>query len=392
MAWKPPEDDEVVASDWTPPESDDTLDANASKGSGSFLDHIAEMGRKGPLTVARESFSANPEPALDALPMIGGVAGGFVGGPAGAGAGAYLGEAARQAGSALTGTGEVPSTPIDSIYEMGKAGVLGAAGEKAGSLAVKALPFAAKVGKGAAKQYGKVAEFASNLKKSDVARLVDDPKAILPEFLGGSKSTAKAGKALKEAEKNAGFLPEGKVSDGKRLNAFAGQNNPFKGSDAVAGEYFERVAQGQKLTPDETFDAYQAAQEAVSKMTRENPRYVEMLEFKNALQWELKNVLDATGQYADATGDFARAALGRSTSNVLPRTNTGKVSLGRTAFANLVAPGAGLALSSPAFYGATTAATSAAAKGAAKAIENPLTRRVGFQEIVRRTRQKDKKK
>lgn len=388
-----------------------------TKSDPSLLDKIVEMGKGGigpalggaigrstGLGMAGELagryYGANPKDLPKAAPAAMMVAMPEIAGAAGVSAGLApatnalfrmsAGAVGGMAGEGIKQTALPEGGSLDAIATMGQSGEAGALSEAAalaaGPIAEKAAPYLKKGGKAVAKGYGKVAEFFGGVTSSDIVRLADDPAAVLPEIMGGSKSTDKAGKAFGKTVEKSGFLPKA-ATEGEGLGKFAGRESPFKASDAVANKYYERIASGQKLTPPELYDAYQSAQESVSKMSRWNPRKIEMLDFKNALQTELQSL---SGEYAQASQDFARAAVGRSTSNLLPRTATGKVSLGRTGFANLVAPGIGTVLSSPAFYGGTTAAVSGAAKGLAAVVGNPTARRVAFSEIVKRARSKKK--
>ncbi len=414
MGFTAPKEELIESSGFTAP--DDELLDSAPEQSGSFIDKIADMGKGvGPAIggaigrstglgmageVAGRYFGANPEDLPKAAPLAMMVAMPEVAGAAGVAArlapatnalfrmsagavGGAGGEGLKRTGEAILGK-KSKGNPIDAIAEMGKSGALSeAAALGAGPIIEKGVEVGAKAGKIAAKGYGKLAEFFSGVPASDIVRLADDPAAILPEVAGGSLSTNKAGKAFGSSVKEAGFLPEA-AATGEGLGKFAGRKSPFKASEVLANESFERVASGETLTPPEMYEAYKAAQESVSKMSRKNPRYVEMLDFKDALQDTLKSL---SGEYAGASADFARAAVGRSTSNILPRTRAGNVSLGRAGFSALVASKFGIPLSSPALYGATTAATAGLSKAAEKAASNPITRRIGLSEIIRRAKE-----
>lgn len=329
--------------------------------------------------------AANPQTIVNQAPVAGMTAGDILGGHIMAGVGGATGEALKQVDSALLGK-PVDYSSMDALAQIGKQGAAGVASSVAGKVLSPVIntgvDLASNVGKLAAKGFGKVAEMFSGLPSSTIQRLAEDPAAILPELYGGSMTTAKAGAKVGEAAKAAGFLPEGQTLGEKRLAQFAGQENPFKGSDSVAGEYFKKVSAGEQLSPSDTYDAYQAASESISKMSRKNPRYVEMVNFKDALGWELRNTLDATGRYADAVKDSARAFLGRDTSNILPRNKAGNVSLGRAGFDSMIFPHAGYLVSPPLAYGATTAAVSGGAKATAAALQNPVSRQLLFSQIV----------
>jgi len=361
------------------------LGKNAVAGLGGAIGSSTGLGLVGEL--AGRAVAANPQAVINQAPTAGMVAGGLVGGVPGAAVGGAAGEAFRQVDTAAIG-GKKESSSLDALAKIGAEGLKGAAAEIGGKLAApviaKGIDYASVGGKSAAKGFGKVAQFFSGVPKSDIVRIAADPAAILPEIMGGSKSIGKAGKGFGAAVEKAGFVPAAE-SAGEGLAKFKGAASPFKSSDSVANTAFERIAKGEELTAPELYDAYQSAQESVSKMSRWNPRKVKMLEFKNALQEKLQSL---SGEYAAASQDFARAKLGESATNILPRTKTGEVSLGRTGFANLVLPGLGTVISSPALYGGTTAATAGTAKVAAKILSNPVGRRITFSEIIRQAKKR----
>lgn len=232
--------------------------------------------------------------------------------------------------------------------------------------------FAAPAIKGMVKGTSKVSELLTGTPASTFKRLADDPAAILPEMAGGSMGKKKAGALLGQAEKDAGFVPTvlepetGKAAGG--LKSFEGKTSPFKGDQGLADAFYERVAKGEQLAPQEALEAYKATSRNLSKMSRKDARYVEMLRFEKALGSELEAL---SPEYAAAKKQYARAALGDAVTNVLPRTATGKVSQGRLGFNALIFGGGsiinpaaltGLALGSPVLHGAGTAALGAASK------------------------------
>lgn len=217
----------------------------------------------------------------------------------------------------------------------------------------------------------KLSELLTGTEAQNFRRLYDDPAAILPEALGGSQSTKKAGAILGAAEKKAGFLKggaEGVEEVKKGLGQFEGKTSPFKGDQGLADVFYERVAKGETLTPPEMLEAYKATSRNLRKMSRKDARYVEMVKFEKALSETLEGI---SPEYAAAKANYARSAMGKATSNLLPRTRTGNVSQGRLGFNALLFGGGVLnpavaattALSSPAVHGAGYALASAAAKG-----------------------------
>lgn len=240
----------------------------------------------------------------------------------------------------------------------------------------------------------KLSELLTGANANNFRRLYDDPAAILPEAIGGSQSTKKAGAILGEAEKKAGFINAAKEGgeSTKGFSKFEGKTSPFKGDQGLADAFYERVAKGDVLSPPEMLEAYKATSRTLRKMSRKDARYVEMVKFEKALSETLENI---SPEYAAAKANYARSAMGRATSNVLPRTQTGKVSQGRLGFNALLFGGgilnpavaATAALSSPVVHGAGYAASSAAAK----AIGSPGVG-VGLRAILERYKQKQNKK
>lgn len=136
MTWTAPQN-EIIKSTWTAPK-DEIIGGSTTAPSegGSVLDKLAatgaEMLRRGPMTVAREAFSKNPEPALESLPTAGAVIGGATGGPLGAGMLAAGGKAAAIAGKKAIGSESPDFVPkdfsaLDSIAELGKKGPISVA-------------------------------------------------------------------------------------------------------------------------------------------------------------------------------------------------------------------------------------------------------------------------
>jgi hypothetical protein len=178
------------------------------------------------------------------------------------------------------------------------------------------------------------------------------------------------------------------------LGKFASQDNPFSSNAEQAKKYFDLARAGEKLTPKQMLEAYQASSDYLQTVPRQDRRYVDMLNFKNALQDALKRL---SPEYEKATADFARAATGRATTNILPRTQTGKVSQGRVGFNAMLTGGASLAglpaalaaftVSSPIAHGAAHAALGTANK----VLTNPFLARLAAQAALQLKRRQGRK-
>lgn len=174
------------------------------------------------------------------------------------------------------------------------------------------------------------------------------------------------------------------------LDRFVGQDNPLKANQTRAQEYFEMVRKGEKLTPKQMLEAYQDTSDYLKTVPRQDRRWSDMLDFQNTLQGELKRL---SPEYAKATKDFSRAATGRAVTNVLPRTQTGKVSQGRVGFNAMLTGGAslaGLPAALAAFTVSSPVAHGAAAAGLGvinKIITSPAVTRVSLQAIIKRARE-----
>lgn len=372
-------------------EVEDATSSTPSEG-GSALDKIAEMGAKGPLTMAREAFSKNPEPVLNALPTAGAVGGGLLGGPAGAATGAMAGETLKNFGKAAT-TGEAKN-PLDAIAEMGMSGATAAAGEAAFPLAAKGLKLGAK---GAAKGLAKVSELLTGTPSINFERVAERPglylRYLLPEKLGGIQSAKKAGKALGQVEKEAGLVVEnlepttGEAAKG--LKKFIGKSNPATSNQSNAERFFDRVSKGEELTPQETLEAYKATSDHLKTVSRWDRNKARLVEFEKALR---ETIGAAYPAWDDAMKKTAESISGRNVTNFLPRTATGKPSIGRLGFNALLFGGGVLNPALPATIAATApivhGGAAALGGGVVKAATNKVTGRIGLQEILRRSRAK----
>jgi hypothetical protein len=307
---------------------------------------------------------------------VGMIGGGAVGGPGGAILGSMAGDAAQQIGRRLVGNPNVPQTSGEAAKQIGITGAAAALGEVVG-------PAVGLVKKPIGKGFGKVAEFFSNAPAHNVASVVEKPTTFLPSWLGGPKPLKAAQSALNEAEVKAGLIPA--VDEAAAgLAKLKGQRNPLQ-AESKAREYVDRIIKGEELTNPEKFEAYANINDHLKKASRKE--WV-LVEARNALQEDLKKL---SPEYAKALADAAPAYVRKAVTNILPRTNTGKVSLGRSTFATALGAGAGmfsgdkskgglagLALSSPALYGST--AMGMGAMGAA--LVNPYTRRLALSAIL----------
>lgn len=338
---------------------------------------------------AEKSFAEKASPYYHTALSVGGaLAGGLAaapGSPIASAAGGALGFAGGKSAANFLDRSFGVQPPIDAgqaLQEVGENVYAGVKNEATGLGVGKALGMAKKAIQGPiAKGYGKISQLLSGVKAKDIEKTVKDPALVLPKWAGGPMQRREAGALLGKAEKEAGLVADdaaAEVGKATGLGRFAAKENPFVANQTKAHGYFERVKAGEELTPPEMLDAYKAAQDYLTTVSRVDRKFVAMDEFKTALQDSLKM---ANPGYAKATEDFARAATGNNVTNVLPRTQTGKVSQGRVGF-NALLTGAGstagpvgaaaaFAASSPLTYGAGAAALGATAKAAGVAAESP---------------------
>lgn len=316
--------------------------------------------------------------------LVGGLAA-APGSPLASAAGGALGFAGGKAAANLLDRSLGVSSPINpdqALKETGKNIYEGVKNEATGLAVGAGLGAAKRAIQGPiAKGYGKISQLMSGVKGQDIERAVNDPSLVLPKWAGGPMQRKEAGALLGQAEKDAGFVPEATAATGqaeKGLSKFSGKENPFVANQAKAHAYFDRVKAGEELTPQEMLDAYKATQDYLNTVSRVDRKYVAMNEFKTTLQDTLKGL---SPEYAEATKDFARAATGNNVTNILPRTQTGKVSQGRVGF-NAILTGAGGALgpvgaigafaaSSPLTYGLGAGALGTIAEAAGVAANSP---------------------
>ena len=339
---------------------------------------ITDIFKRGPGPVAKEAFAKNPEPVLKALPAAGGMAGLFMtGNPAGAALGGMIGKSAEQISRVGMGLPRAAQGTEQILGDIGRAGLGQGAAAVSGEAIGPAIGLAGKVlgpfGKGAAK----VGQMVTGVEAQKFRRLAQDPAAILPEFLGGSKSVAKAGRELGAAIDETNLIKE---------------TNPFFNADSVSKNLWDKTKSFLKgetppPTPQEMFEGKRAIDEVLSKTPwakRQGTLWRDRVLFKNYLRDELGKLY---GNMAKASKDYARSALGRDFLSVVPVNQSGTPSILRSGIGTGLATAAGLpfaaglAASSPLVAGGLTAAGSGLIKGAVGAAKNPVLRR-GFLSIL----------
>ncbi len=371
----------------TAPAQDSRMDKiiQASRALGRAAGSTAVPGGLG--EVAGFVAGSNPEALANAAPALGATAGGMLAAPlglapAGAGVGGMAGEVLKQADLALMGKGQPKPLP-ERIIEAGKSGALGVVGEAA----LPAVRLAGKGVKAVGRGLAKGSELLTGTEAGVFRRVADDPSLILPEWMGGPKSLQKASGEYGAAAKKAGFTNQvtGKTP---ALADFAGTPSPFKETGTIADKAFNKIAAGEQLNPQETFQAYRDATDRINIMGRKNQNYITAVKFKDALQQRL---LEIDPGFIKQIEDYAASATGARATNLLPRTATGKVSQGRLGFNSLITGGGALAGGVPGFL-ATMAASSPATHGlasaglgtVAKIASSPAMERFSLQELLQR--------
>ncbi len=338
-----------------------------------------------PANLTKKFFQTDPA----TMQRVGGVvlpiAGGMVGGPVGAAAGEF----ARQVTGTAFAPDTVPKTPLGRAASVITAGVaqepkileaipgVSQAAEKAGELAAKA-------GTGAKMGWSKVVQALTGKPAAKVRQLMEDPSAILPEALGGAQSVEKASAGYGEALENAPIHhPEGFVTRGITKKEF----NPFVQNDSDAADLgkgiYDKWKAGEPITAQEAFDAKRATDYTWPKVVSErNQEKIRALsEFKKGMDDVLSS---QSGQFLNASKDYARARLGSDFTQLLPRTKTGDISTVKTLLLHTLAPGRSVGMlaggvTSPAVMGGLTAGTMGATRGLMKLGENPQARQILLQ-------------
>lgn len=224
--------------------------------------------------------------------------------------------------------------------------------------------------RGAGKAEAYLGQGASGVHATDLQKVVDRPglyaEGIKNKLTPGNQ-VREAGAQLGQATKDAGFVNETAVDPQRlkemnpRFRPFVEKQNPFTGKGSIAEQYFDRVKSGDNLTLPETYDAYQATRDVLKKATRKD---AVMSQFSRSLQDELKS---ASSAYKQAAALYERAATGEKVTNLLPRTETGKPSLGRMGFMSLLTGPLAPITASPILHGGISAGFGVASKTAGMA-------------------------
>jgi len=368
---------------------------------GSALDKIAEFGAKGPLTMAREAFSKNPEPVLDALPMAGGLAGGLAGGgtPASiplSALGGSAGESARQLGKRALGL-DAPKTSMEALSQIAKEGALNAGAEGAGvALKVAGKPIAAAVDKAVVAPFQ---QLLTGIPGKEWLRLSKKIGTLKPKFLGGAPSKEFAGKAIGEAEEAAGLfksaLPSnlGKDYVESTLKTFREIGTP---EQLAKPDFVKEVVT--TLTPQEAHTMREAVNNVLTEWVagKNGPEYRRYTILKEALDDYMGKVSPLIRKAQAAYADSAQRSKFLS---LFPKTKYGEPSLGRLGFTGMIAGGAGLSgegdLGDRAGRVASVLALTSPISNTAVRVGANLARRVaprGLSEILRNSRDRKEKK
>lgn len=404
---------------------------DAAKTSSSFLQKVfrgaygkpaADIATKPitePLKAGAEIIERNPEAALESIPILAGIGAGAATLGAGAipsilaaGGAGMAGRAATQIGRSAIGLPavspqqptipftkkqipDIPGIPksvsrpiIEGGTQAAMAGVFPAAQAVLTSTPVRAL------GRGAAR----VGQAFSGIKANEYGKLLKDPTAWLPEWLGGAKSIEKAGDAYGEAAKGAGLrsrfnpVPE-HAATVKTTFKTVMEGLPENATEAEAIAWMK--ANAPRLSPQETLDAFRSTGKvldaAVEGKDKEAARILSL--YKDALRERLSTW---SGEFAKASKEFARSSLGSKFSNLLPLNKYGTPSIGRAGFAALATGTMGGALaSSPLAHALPVSLTGATLKAVEAASKSPGLAGAGsglFSSIISRAKEKTKAK
>lgn len=172
----------------------------------------------------------------------------------------------------------------------------------------------------------KLSELLTNVKANKFGNVLENPKVILPEGLGGAVPMAEAKAGYVGAAEKAGFIKTPEAASDSALSQFVGQKNPFKGNNEVAASYFDRMANGEKLTPDELFHFYQNVGEKIRPMNVNTPKGAKSINVRSVLKDELSKL---SPEWARAADVYEKSATKASTTSLYPKTDTGRPAFGR---------------------------------------------------------------
>lgn len=313
--------------------------------------------------------------------MLGGAIatpGDVLSGPVATAAGGALGYAGGKALAnsidRFTGV-QQPLTPKEVLPETAGAIKEGVQNEATG-LATGAVIGKAAEGVGNAlrsKTAGKIASFFSGKNPTLYKRLANDPAAILPSAMGGPKPIGQAGEELGQATGSMGVtksLNPNPDHSGTVNRAWAKitedipTNLPEKDQIQAINDNVKR------LSPQETYDTYNSLKKIIKAQVQDKDP--ELMRARVILQNALKDRLGSlSGEYAQASKDFARSALRGDFSSIFPTTKYGTPSIGRAGFASAILGKAALPISSPLIHGLLTAGGSAGAQAIQKMMSIP---------------------
>lgn len=172
----------------------------------------------------------------------------------------------------------------------------------------------------------KLSELLTNVRANKFGNVIDNPKAILPESMGGAVPMVEAKAGYVGAAEKAGFIKTPEAATDSALSQFVGQKNPFKGNNEVAASYFDRMANGEKLTPDELFHFYQNVGEKIRPLNVNTPRGAKAINVRAVLKEELSKLSPEWKKAADV---YEESATKSSTTSLYPKTDTGRPAFGR---------------------------------------------------------------
>lgn len=164
----------------------------------------------------------------------------------------------------------------------------------------------------------KGSELATNVPARDFKQVMENPaKVASAPSVGAARAPY-----LAEAEK-AGFLPSAE-STGVGLDKYIGAKNPF--DQGVAKDYFDKIAKGDKLTPDELFHFYQNVGEKIRPANIKLPKGAKNVDLRTELKDALKTISPDWAKAAETYGD---AMTKSRTTSLYPQTDTGRPAFAR---------------------------------------------------------------
>jgi len=340
-----------------------------------------------------------PKNLTGLLPVAGAMAGTAVAPGAGTAAGAGLGSIAQRMADLAYGQGAPPPSPgtnfapKEAVWPMVNTAMAGVPETtQAKAIAEKAAPYLANLKTGFKKGAAKIFGSTSGKGAVKTARLIEDPLAILPEKLGGSKSVQAASDAYGNALANDKTLIPLEGGKGFTRGITKTEFSPFsrgnKEAEDVAQSIWDKWKTGAEINAQEAYTAKRATDKLWPAVVKErNAEQIRQLsEFKTAMDDVLSN--QGAGPFLKASKDYARARLGADFTQLLPRTKTGDISTVKTLLLHTLAPHRMAAmvaggLTSPVVTGAGNLGIQGAVKGLNAIAQNPEARQVLLQVLQR---------